>query len=235
MPKSYDQFHAVTANAQRHPSRLVLPRFSDRAKGREGQILVAALLCIVEKGLAATTTRAVASMANLNQGAIHYYFRSKDELFLGVLKGLMDTATANARTVRDSALDPVEKIEWILHSAAAFIQEDEVVASVSLWAHAISKGGIWRDAYRRLFEEFRQVIVEILDEGLEKKKFEFSSCEAIAETIITAVQGIGMHYVMSPSDFASYGLMERLRDVYFPLLGVRHDDRRAAPTGEGKG
>lgn len=214
---------------------MALPRFSDRATGREGQILVAALLCIVEKGLAATTTRAVAAMANLNQGAIHYYFRSKDELFLGVLKGLMDTATENARIVRDSSLEPTEKIERVLYSAAAFIQEDEVVASVSLWAHAISNGGLWRDAYRRLFEEFREVIVDILDEGLEKKVFRFKNCKAVAETIITAVQGIGMHYVMSPSDFEQFGLMERLRDIYFPLLGVEREDQPADAAGGGDG
>jgi AcrR family transcriptional regulator len=219
MTKAVDQ-SAPSNAAGPFYAPLRLPRFADRAEGREGQILVAALRCIVEKGIAATTTRAVAAKANLNQGAIHYYFRGKDELLLGVLKGLMDTSTENARIVRDSSLNPVDKVNCILRSGAAFILDDEVVASVSLWAHAIAKGGVWRDTYRRLFEEFRSVLVAIIDEGIAKGVFEVKDSNAVAETIITGVQGIGMHYVMSPSDFESYGLSERLTDLYMHFLGV---------------
>jgi AcrR family transcriptional regulator len=201
---------------------LNLPRFTERVDGREGQILAAAFHCIAEIGIAATTTRAVARRADLNQGSIHYYFASKDELLLGVLKGLMSTAVANARTVRESSLSPTEKIYCILRSGATFIQQgQEVVVSISLWAHAVSKGGIWRDSYRELFDQFRGELILIIEEGIAIGEFRGTDPRPVAETIITAVQGVGMHYMMSPADFAGESVSERLVGLFWKILGVK--------------
>src|ERR1700733_252916 len=68
---------------------LKLPRFADLVQNKESEIIVAAFQCIGEVGIAATTTRVVARRAQLNQGLIHYYFRSKDALLLGAMKSLM--------------------------------------------------------------------------------------------------------------------------------------------------
>lgn len=121
---------------------LELPRFADRRGGKETEILVAAFHCIAELGIAATTTRAVAARADISQGAIHYYFDSKDALLLGVLKGLLNNSIANLRRIRDSDLGPREKLDRVLNLSASFVRErEEVIVRVALWAHCISKDG----------------------------------------------------------------------------------------------
>ncbi len=201
--------------------QLGLTRFADKAAGRESQILVGAFHCIAEMGIAATTTRAVANRARLNQGSIHYYFRSKDELLLGLLRGLRRNSADITRRIRDCALTPTEKLQCILKSGATFIQTEELLVTISLWAHAVAKGGIWRDTYRELFDDIRANLIDIIDEGIALGEFSNTDSKAVAETIITAVQGIGMHYMMDPADFAGESLSERLSGLFFKILGVK--------------
>ncbi|HEY5210913.1 MAG TPA: TetR family transcriptional regulator C-terminal domain-containing protein [Stellaceae bacterium] len=223
--------------AQRQPSMpadqatstaiLDLPRFADRGGGRESDILVAAFHCIAEIGIAATTTRAVAARADISQGAIHYYFDSKDALLLGVLKGLLNNSIANMRLIRDSDLGPRQKLDRVLNLSTSFVREkEEVIVRVALWAHCISKGGIWRENYRALFDDFRAVVIEIIEDGKAKGEFKTDDSASAAEIIISSVFGIGMQHTMNPGNFALSNIGGQLTDFYLRILGVEGEPTR---------
>jgi AcrR family transcriptional regulator len=205
-------------------SRSKLPkllRFADQRGGKETEILVAAFHCIAEIGIAATTTRAVATRASMSQGAIHYYFDSKDALLLGVLKGLLINSVVNLRLIRESDLNPREKLECISNLSASFVRErEEVIVRVALWAHCISKDGVWRAAYRALFDDFRTVIIEIIEEGTAKSVFKTSDSAGAAEIIISSIFGIGMQHTMDPTCFASGNIGDQLTGFYLRILGI---------------
>jgi AcrR family transcriptional regulator len=200
---------------------LNLRRFADIAEGREEEIIVAAFHCISEIGIAATTTRAVAQRAGMNLGSIHYYFRSKDALLLGVLRQLMKHKIKLFNTIRRSNLTPTQKIYYLLHSGSNFMQHrEEVVATISLWAHAVAQGGIWQSTYRKQFDELRSELKAIIDDGVETGEFHNTDSTVLAETIIVGVQGISMHFVMTPSDFQRESLTDRLGRLFLPVLDV---------------
>jgi AcrR family transcriptional regulator len=83
-------------------------QFSDHLRGKKGEILLAAFQCIAEKGIAGTSTHAIASKAGLNQGSIHYYFESKAQLFKEVLEILFHNSTSNIEAVAASDLSPAK-------------------------------------------------------------------------------------------------------------------------------
>lgn len=198
--------------------RLPIVRFADSTETREKQILVGAFRCIAEMGIAATTTRAVATKAKLNQGSIHYYFASKDELLHGLLAGLMTNSKGILETIRDAELTPVEKLYCVLRSGANFIRSDELVVLISLWAHAYTRDASWRATYKRAFTALRGVLMEIIAEGVESGDFQKGDSKILAETILTAVQGIGMHYRMVPQDFAGQDLGDRLFGLFSHMV-----------------
>ena len=109
----------------------------------------AAYRCIVERGIAATTTHAVAERAGMNQGSIHYYFRSKDALLERLLEELYENSMNNIRIVARSDKTPKEKITSILSrgSSLAGSRKDELIVFFAFWAHAMSLGGRWRQLY----------------------------------------------------------------------------------------
>jgi AcrR family transcriptional regulator len=202
---------------------LDLPRFADLVDNKESEIIVAAFHCIAEIGIAATSTRAVARRAGLNQGSIHYYFRSKDELLLGVLKRLMMQKAAIGRAIRETTLTPTQKMYCLLRSGSNFMQHrDEVIATVALWGHALTQGGVWTEIYRDLFDEFRADVVAMIDEGVATGEFHNADSRVVAETIIMAIQGIGMHYLINPKDFESQNLVDRVVGLFFRILEVEN-------------
>lgn len=66
------------------------------AAERREQLLDAAVEVMREGGIGAATTRAVADRAGLPQGAFHYCFRSKDELFAALLDRELDASLGRA-------------------------------------------------------------------------------------------------------------------------------------------
>ena len=220
----------VAVSADRRPpdyesafALLDLPRFADVVGDRETEIIVVAFRCIAEVGIVATSTRAVARRARLNQGSIHYYFKSKEELLPGVLRRLMTHKTAIGRTIRRSDLTPTQKIYCLLRYGTNFMQDgEEVIVTVTLWAHAVTQGGDWTDPYRALFDEFRAEVVAMIDEGVASGELGNADSKVVAETIIMAVQGIGMHYLISPEDFAGQSLVDRMVGLFFRILKVEN-------------
>ncbi|TCP41253.1 TetR family transcriptional regulator [Tamaricihabitans halophyticus] len=63
---------------------------------RRAQLLDAAVAVMRDGGIQAATTRAVADRAGLPQGAFHYCFRSKDEMFSALLERELDASLGNA-------------------------------------------------------------------------------------------------------------------------------------------
>ena len=57
----------------------------------EGQILVAAEELFLEKGFSGTSTTDIAKRVGCNQALVHYYFRTKENLFLQVFKDKVET------------------------------------------------------------------------------------------------------------------------------------------------
>lgn len=200
-------------------SELDVPRIGDKIEGKDQEIIIAAFHCIAETGIAATSTHAVAKRANLNQGSIHYYFRNKDELLMAVMRHLMNNKISIIREIRQANLTPSVKIYCVLKSGTVFLSHgDEVLATISLWAQALSNGGQWTEVYKELFAHLVAECQGIVDEGIASGEFCNVNSKALAETIITAVQGIGMHYMMNPADFAEYGVMDRLVELFLNTL-----------------
>ncbi len=174
-------------------------RFYDRLQGKEGQILLAAFQCIVEKGIAASSTHAIAARAKLSQGSIHYYFQSKHHLMMRLIEVLFQNSMNNISLVAKSDLTPREKINLIIAAGESFIGErrEEFIVFVAIWSYAISNGGIIREKYMTLFTQFRDTITAVLaDAGVKA-----SDCENISLVIVGVIEGLGLQHAIDPDAF----------------------------------
>lgn len=80
------------------------------------KILNTAKELFIEKGFAATTMRDISSRANINKGLLHYYFQSKQMLFVNVMQ--MTT------------FELFPKIDSILHLNVSFSEKLELIIDV---------------------------------------------------------------------------------------------------------
>jgi AcrR family transcriptional regulator len=96
---------------------------SSTATDRRADILAATIRVLARDGLAATTTRKIATEAGVNQATLRYYFGSKDDLLFAVLQAMMQ----NTGEIVQKAVQPGEQ-------PAALIRQ----SLTAFWSHVES-------------------------------------------------------------------------------------------------
>lgn len=77
-----------------------------RVTARRAQILDAAAQVFAEKGFARATTKEIAAAADVSEGTIYNYFASKDELLLGIMGRMVESAQLDKTLVQSLDGDP---------------------------------------------------------------------------------------------------------------------------------
>lgn len=190
-------------------------RFHDHLKGKEGKIILATFQCIVEKGIAATSTYSIATKAGLNQGNIHYYFKSKEDLLQRVLEVFFENAISNIESILNSDLTPREKLEAVMDFGHSLIvpRRDEWIVFNAFWAHAMSVGGTIRQMILEHSEHFSEVLLQIILEGEKSGDFKQGVSGDIVFLYISAIQGLASHYSMDPDMFDPQGPIDLLEEI----------------------
>src|SRR5215217_6880652 len=92
-------------------------------------LLDAAERLLIDVGHAGVTTRRLAAEAGLNQGLVHYYFGSMDELFVQVLERFTERLIARQREMYATDAPFIEK--W--RTAWRFQEEDLEAGYPKIW------------------------------------------------------------------------------------------------------
>ena len=190
MTKSIDQ--------KRRPLRL-RDRLDDSTESR---IVLATVACIAQNGIAATSTHQVARFANLNQGNIHYYFRSKEALLKRVLELLYENSAQNIDALSDKRISPTARLEMIFDLGFDLItrRRDEFIGLIACWSHAIVSGPTWRRSYKQTFDTFRDAIVRLIREGEEAGEFKRGASGMVPILLVSMVQGVGLQLAIAPQE-----------------------------------
>lgn len=148
--------------------------------------LDAAERLLVEVGYAAITTRRLAAEAGANQGLVHYYFGSMDELFVQVLERFTERLVIRQREMYAADVPFIEK--W--RTAWRYQEEDLRAGYSKIWmelqalswnrpelAPRVARvNGEWRavlrDAYARAATEY----------GLDERRFPVDALVAMTMT-----------------------------------------------------
>jgi AcrR family transcriptional regulator len=160
---------------------------------RRKQILEAVHACLLEKSFHKTSIKDIAQKAGLNHGAVHYYFKNKEDLLLEYIdysktkfdnmfmkrfKTEIQKPTTDIQTFH-------RKIRLVLHEMS--FNEEYARAYTEIWAHAIYNQKVmdklkynYRDWQEQLFEEVKNFV--------ESKKL----AQQISLTIIALCEGMSL-------------------------------------------
>ncbi len=167
----------------------------------ESRIILATVACIASRGIAATSTREIAKQAKLNQGNIHYYFRSKEALMRRVLELVYENSSHNIDALQDRHISPSTRLEMIIDLGFDLItrRRDEFITLIACWTHAVVSGREWRDSYKRTFQGFQAAILRLIQEGEEIGEFERGASSMVPILLVSMVQGIGLQLAIAPN------------------------------------
>ena len=152
----------------------------------EEKFLDAAERLLVRVGYAGITTRGLAQEAGLNQGLVHYYFGSMENVFVRVLERFTDRLIVRQREMYGADRPFIDK--W--RQAMGYLFADRDYQKVWLELQALS----WnhpelRDRVARVDDEWRAVLTEALAEPHERYGLEIP-LGALVSLVITFNEGI---------------------------------------------
>jgi AcrR family transcriptional regulator len=88
---------------------------SEKEKSTEEKILEAARRIFVEKGMAGARMQQIADEAGINKSLLHYYYRSKDKLFLAVFRLAIRDFIPGIKGIIFSDISVFEKLDRFIH------------------------------------------------------------------------------------------------------------------------
>jgi AcrR family transcriptional regulator len=159
---------------------------SARSPSTSEAFLDAAERLLVKVGHAGITTRALAAEAGANQGLVHYYFGSMDELFVQVLERFTDRLVARQREMYAAHVPFIEK--W--RTAWRFQEEDLAAGYSKIWMELQALSWNRPDLRPRIAHvnaEWRAVLREAFERaareyGLDEDEFPVAALAALTMT-----------------------------------------------------
>jgi AcrR family transcriptional regulator len=178
------------------PAVRAAPKADDARSRNVEAFLDAAERLLVEVGHGGITTRRLASEAGLNQGLVHYYFGSLDEVLLQALERFTERLIERQRAMYQAKLPFVEK--W--KTAMEYLESDLSAGYPKIWLELQALG--WnrpeiRERVARVNAEWRDVLTEAFDTaaaeyGLEAEAY---PVDALVSLVMTFNQGIELERV----------------------------------------
>jgi AcrR family transcriptional regulator len=190
------------------------PELADR---RRDTLVRAGYAEILEKGIHVLTLDAVVARAGSSKGGALYYFPTKEELLLGVLKWLLGQVSRSLEEVTQTDDPPrarlAAELEVLFHSA-------EVNRKLYLVFFDYLAMGTRSERFRLLLANFldecRGRDKVIIEEGIRLHQFRRVRPEDAAATIRALVDGYCLQWLLGPPEAP----VETYRDLCRAVLGA---------------
>ena len=162
-----------------------VPKGPDRA-ARE-RLLEEAARLFSRKGYAATTTREIVASAGVTKPVLYYYFKSKEGIYLELMRGAFVQFDALLDAFRGRPGSPPEKILHLCDQVfALFMDNVEIVRLIYSMYYGPPQGAPFVD-FDALHNKFRNSLRQLVEEGIRKRAFRKRDPEEMTWTILGAV------------------------------------------------
>ena len=160
-------------------------------KDKKNRIIEAAAHVFAQKGYAGAAVADIAVKAEIGKGTIYAYFDSKEDLFFAVFEWFMlQTGAAAKVSISHLGESAAQRLEALSDSIMAMWDEirDAFTLTIEFWAASSSSQmrQRFKEAFRRLYEEFRAIVVSLIRDGIERGEFR---SDVNAESVAAALVG----------------------------------------------
>jgi AcrR family transcriptional regulator len=190
------------------------------APKRRAEIIEATFFCIALKGYSKITMQDIADSAGVSKGVIHYYFRSKEELFLSVFEKLVKDLDSHIATKVNRAKTPPEKIRAIISAVFEKVKENKKfqVVLLDFWAHS-TKHPTLRAANANQYARYRYLTKKIITEGIEEGYFKDCEPERVASALIGLIEGLVIQWIFDEKAFDLRRAQKISEEIFMTFFG----------------
>ena len=205
-----------------------MPKVVDREAKRH-DIIQAAMKVFARNGVIKSKMIDIARTAGIGKGTIYEYFRSKEEIFAEAFQRIFADTDRMISEALESTDDPVEKIRRIVQaSIVPFVRDNGEFVQIIMdfWAEGIRSKHpdvVKIINLEEVYARYRALIVNILEDGIQKKVFRKINTALVASLLIAGLDGFMLQWVMNPALFNFEEATETLLDCI--LNGIRRVEK----------
>lgn len=162
---------------------------------RREQILSAALKVFARKGFAATKISDIVAHGGMSHGLVYHYFRSKEEIFLTLLKRAIEKSIQSVTLVEQAPMAPLEKVRAIANYILGGIENYEDSAYYFLIVLHASVMEVPKEMDELLSSSSISVqsLGRVLSEGQKAGEICEGDPIGLAITFFAAIQGLAVY------------------------------------------
>lgn len=182
------------------------PKIVDKEE-RKRAIALAAFDVFVNKGFDALSISEVAKAAGIGKGTVYEYFDSKEELVLAGMAVWTEEVEAGVEASIDLSQSPEERLRALCAGTMhAFLSDPTIIkafiSSMSLmfFNEHFKEANMWKAIYTRFGELITQTILDGVADGSFRPEVA-RDADKIAVNLFAYLDGIGMHWMLSPDNF----------------------------------
>ncbi len=179
-----------------------MPPRPDLSEARRQQILDAAMQVFARLGFDKARMEDIARRAGLAKGTLYLYFKSKEEIILGVLDQFMGMELRDFRPLVDLQQTPArERLLQMMERSLADLQRFEWLLPVLYEFYALAtRNRLVRKGIQRFYRGYLEVLAPIIEQGVARGEFRQLDARQAALAISAIFEGTLVLWAFAPEE-----------------------------------
>jgi AcrR family transcriptional regulator len=169
----------------------------NKRSGKESRkrIITEAIKTFSKYGYKGTSMRMIAKRSHISVGGLYLYFKSKDDLYLTLMKTRLEDLMSKTKEALKDVKDPAEALTIFLTLRLNYARKHRELILALRREHGF---GFGIDIKRKFFRQQRKVIEGILKKGMASRTFRRCNTQEAAKVIFSLVRGFIFSLVIEP-------------------------------------
>jgi AcrR family transcriptional regulator len=163
-----------------------IPLTEEELTRRRNEIANSAVPLFLTKGFNETSMREIGEAAGTGKSTLYDYFKTKDEVLLTAIEGMITGATAEARLILVQPLSAIERLRQMMMKHLEYLMaQKEVYLKLSFEMQRLSLESQQRIQMHR--HAYQDLVRSLIDEGIAEGTIRKVDSLVAARTLITAL------------------------------------------------
>jgi len=162
----------------------------DVSEERKTQILDAATKVFTKKGFQKARMDDIVKESGLSKGALYWYFKSKDDLIVGILDHMFQRQIEDLSTLIGQHNTATERLEYFFDQTIEEFKQFERFMPIMLDFVALAfRATAVQKAFKKFFRKYMAIVIPLIQQGVDSGEFRPVDAEEAAIAVGAILEG----------------------------------------------
>ena len=196
-----------------------MPKEKRNTKDRKQQIVDATLKCIVDLGYSDVTMQTISSYSGLSKGAIHHYFKTKEDILLSAFRELDLKLYRSVDSKLKGTKDMKELLSKRIEGPFELVKTDQPLFLCLTEFLTISDKKVeYQEAIKRFFDKYRKLIGWGFETGIKEGIYREVNLSLISSIMLALLFGLEIQWRVDKKAFDIDEIVKMITEMFFQFV-----------------